>query len=85
MLGPSGFDPYFAYKVGSGGYENDHPSQVGANIVAGFVRDLVVEAKVPVLSAAVRCPEGTNSPASTAASPGCPVGPPPTAELPPIP
>ncbi|MGA3122416.1 MAG: GDSL-type esterase/lipase family protein [Polyangiaceae bacterium] len=47
-LGPNGYAPYFAPG------ENDHFNQAGANIVSGFVRDLIVEAKVPVLSSYVR-------------------------------
>lgn len=47
-LGPNGYAPYFAPG------ENDHFNQAGANIVSGFVRDLVVAAKVPVLSTYAR-------------------------------
>jgi hypothetical protein len=47
-LGPNGCAPYFAPS------ENDHFSQAGANIVGGFIRDLIVAAKIPVLSTYTR-------------------------------
>ncbi len=47
-LGPNGYAPYFAPG------ENDHFNQTGANIVSGFVRDLIVAAAVPGLSTYAR-------------------------------
>jgi lysophospholipase L1-like esterase len=47
-LGSKGYAPYFAPN------ENDHFNQAGANIVGGFIRDLIVAAKIPVLSTYAR-------------------------------
>jgi lysophospholipase L1-like esterase len=55
-LGPKGWQPYFA--TGSdGSKDSTHLNQTGANVVAGFVRDLMREATspaVPVLPAYMR-------------------------------
>lgn len=74
-LGPSGWHPYFAYDTSTKAYDSTHLNQVGANVIAGFVRDLIVEANIPVLSNAVRCSSGT----------GCPAGAPPSEEMPSVP
>jgi hypothetical protein len=49
QLGPNGWHPYFALSSTSH-YDSTHLNQTGASIVAGFVRDLIKEAQVPVLS-----------------------------------
>jgi hypothetical protein len=49
-LGPNGWHPYFAYDSTTSAYDSTHLNQAGANIVAGFVRDLMKEANVPVLT-----------------------------------
>lgn len=50
QLGPNGWHPYFAYDNSTDTYDSTHFNQAGASIVAGFVRDLMQEANVPVLT-----------------------------------
>jgi lysophospholipase L1-like esterase len=53
QLGPNGWHPYFA-QSSMGKFDSTHLNQAGANIVAGFIRDLIKDAQVPVLSAHFR-------------------------------
>jgi lysophospholipase L1-like esterase len=53
QLGPSGWQPYFATSS-AGKKDSTHLNQAGANVVSGFIRDLMRAANVPVLTAHMR-------------------------------